>query len=1253
MAAAAAAATAAANMQGQPLLGHRQHRRDRGAATQPLSLLLLALLVGAFPPTAVSAALLACPVQWRLATDTLPPPAAALCCPSSPPSARLVNGSCVLQGGCAGEGHTPCGDALDCCPPDYECIAAGVAAAPWEQRHCRWASYEQPRSEFVLQEAVAAIPARDVAAQCLPGQSPCLHNASCTEAYDGVECRCVADAAFSGANCSFACPGGRLCATAPPLDSSAYEWSLCPAGSYCPPSAAIPTPPPIVCPGGTFCPRGSAQPTPCEAGSFCSQPGRSNSEPCPAGYYCPNISTSTPLPCPAESFCPLGSAQPTLCAVGSYCPTAGLNASLPCPAGLRCALPGIVTPFAPDFRCPGGGPMVDPTWSHTVAARCCPGGTFFHAPSGKCEGGYCALSGTRLCPDTPLSCCGDGYYCSSYLFSISCLYPGTGEHFSRWRWQSSYSGPLVPARDVKPLCAPERSPCQHNATCEGAYDGALCHCRDVVAFSGTHCEVFSCPPGRQCFAAPAADSSEYPSAPCPAGYYCRGSPVAPTLPLTCPAGSFCPEGVTAPTPCPAGHTCPANNTVDPTPCAAGVACAAVGATESNGSCPLFNYCATGHPPRPCPAGTLCDEEGIADFTLHPCPPDHFCPENGTQEALAFAFYRCQSDDVLMPLVANDWPRCCTEGSRWLETGGGATNDSGALPAPPPPRCLGPRCRTESFAQWPWAAASLQLSDCSHTFISTPYCCPIGYSCQWNPYGGSTPRVCWNNDIISYFYLGPFEAQSEWVREELPRARDTSRHCEQHQCQHGTQCSETFDGYTCACPPLYFAPPHCDFRCPPGAICSVPAVNSTAVNVTNCPSAFYCPAGAALPTVPQGCPPGAYCPTASALPRPCPAGSFCAAGVEAATLCPPGTLCASAGMAASEACPAGSYCPRNGTAAATPCPAGSYCPEASVAPVRCPAGSICQANAVAPSELSELMCGPGFHCPPGSSAALICREGWTCAGRTAEPQPCTQIGYYCPRVGESVAQLCPANCRCPAEWHEPWNATANGAVAGAALQLVYAHAEACSPGEESEEGWGACVAKCGALKQRKNGEGPERAGCEWSGGAIGLFVAVALGGALLSVVTAFACIRHRRRVASPGPSPPLPPPPPCRTSAAEQAWAPPGGMPVADAAVAAPVAFAAAAAAAAPVNAPPSFSPAAAAASIPLYYYHAPAWPYAAVAERQPQSQPQQLPTAAAPPAPLQAELWNSSPEGQPWPVAAAASVGDSPAVLVHIEGEQS
>jgi hypothetical protein len=104
------------------------------------------------------------------------------------------------------------------------------------------------------------------------------------------------------------CEPGTYCPSGLPSSSTA-----CPAGFLCPWASRAP----LACPVGSFCPLRSWVATPCPAGTaglLANLSSAACSGPCPAGYFCPQGSTSWyDFPCGRGSFCPQGSVGPTLC----------------------------------------------------------------------------------------------------------------------------------------------------------------------------------------------------------------------------------------------------------------------------------------------------------------------------------------------------------------------------------------------------------------------------------------------------------------------------------------------------------------------------------------------------------------------------------------------------------------------------------------------------------------------------------------------------------------------------------------------------------------------------------------------------------------------------------------------------------------------------------------------------------------------------------------------------------------------------
>jgi hypothetical protein len=108
--------------------------------------------------------------------------------------------------------------------------------------------------------------------------------------------------------------------------------------------------------------------------------------------------------------------------------------------------------------------------------------------------------------------------------------------------------------------------------------------------------------------------------------------------LTCPAGKFIAiEGANSSADCndcPSGRVCAHNSTLSE-PCYAGYYCP-FGQPDPI-PCPIITYndleeatdiywCKT------CPSGYRCNETGIANYELYPCPVGFYCP-NGTLDIL--------------------------------------------------------------------------------------------------------------------------------------------------------------------------------------------------------------------------------------------------------------------------------------------------------------------------------------------------------------------------------------------------------------------------------------------------------------------------------------------------------------------------------------------------------------------------------------------------------------------------------------------
>lgn len=128
------------------------------------------------------------------------------------------------------------------------------------------------------------------------------------------------------------------------------------------------------CPIAHFCDEGILTAEPCPAGTYRNQTGARgifDCHVCPAGNYCPNMSTSF-LPCSNGSYCPNGTAQPSNCVAGFYCPEAKLQ--IPCPPGFYCPHSSEKMIRCPKGHyCPGSG-NCNATDAGTVVPKICPSG---------------------------------------------------------------------------------------------------------------------------------------------------------------------------------------------------------------------------------------------------------------------------------------------------------------------------------------------------------------------------------------------------------------------------------------------------------------------------------------------------------------------------------------------------------------------------------------------------------------------------------------------------------------------------------------------------------------------------------------------------------------------------------------------------------------------------------------------------------------------------------------------------------------
>lgn len=712
-------------------------------------------------------------------------------------------------------------------------------------------------------------------------------------------------------------------------------------------------------PPGHYSPQGSVEPIPCDAGTYSAQSNKGACDPCPAGFYCPDVGMTSYTDCPVGHFCDQGSYTPSPCPRGTYSNAERINSTsgcLACPPGKYCDTNGQTAPTgdcSAGYFCESGAWSDSPT---TVGGYPCPAGYY-------CVNG---TSSPAACPEGTFRAATRGVSASS---CVACL-PG---HYC------SKTG----------LAAPE-GPCDAGYYCGS---GAAVANPDGVSSAGNN---GPCPAGSYC---PQGSTTAIACAPgtysqnaaqsscdiCPERFYCGTGVYAPQ---TCSKGSFCPAGSGVPQVCPVGtyneqtglmssaecSTCTpgsyCGNTGLESPsglCQSGYSCPS-GAVGSQGQMTLAGapvLCAAGHycpegtgNPLPCPAGTFLGSLGARTVSeCQACPPGKYCNSTGLTQPVGrcSAGYFCSGgSDTSMPVGVASGDKCptgfhCPEGS-----------------ASPQNCALGTYAPVE------------RLETCQR--------CPAGYTCNNTHY---TPCPC-----------GHYCPEGTGSDFEVP-------------CDEGTINNLTLQTSVAACMPCP-AGSYCGDRgrcaiegtCSAGYYCSGSTTVATpSTNGGRCNAGTICPQGS---TSPVPCPAGKYCPDAgaSAPAGPCFAGYFCTSGSSSATpvdgtsgdVCPPGRFCP-AGSSSPQPCPPGTFMPNTGTqsqAGCISCPAGQYCGDANASAVVGP-------------------CTAGYTCPlgtsyPGTSPSGSCPVAHKCPTGTGNPQPCS-AGTYQEQPGQAACDICPAGRFC--------------------------------------------------------------------------------------------------------------------------------------------------------------------------------------------------------------------------------------------------
>ena len=196
------------------------------------------------------------------------------------------------------------------------------------------------------------------------------------------------------------CSYGKYCGSTGLTEPTEDCW----AGFYCLLGAQSPNNPMLdstggPCPMGNYCPNGTSYPLGCPAGTYNPLTGQSVCQPCDAGFYCPENSTSVVgNDCPVGHYCPEGTAFSTQypCDKGYYNGATGKQSvadCIPCDAGQYCGTPGLSAPTADcdaGWYCTRGAWSAQPTeiGNYTAPDCFCP----VNQTGGQCQiGYYCPL----------------------------------------------------------------------------------------------------------------------------------------------------------------------------------------------------------------------------------------------------------------------------------------------------------------------------------------------------------------------------------------------------------------------------------------------------------------------------------------------------------------------------------------------------------------------------------------------------------------------------------------------------------------------------------------------------------------------------------------------------------------------------------------------------------------------------------------------------------------------------------------------
>ncbi|PFH32688.1 GCC2 and GCC3 domain-containing protein [Besnoitia besnoiti] len=678
------------------------------------------------------------------------------------------------------------------------------------------------------------------------------------------------------------CPAGNVCASEGIQTLTDNE--ACPKGSYCPGGSVTA----VACPAGTYNPfqflASSQECLACPPGKYCGSAGATASTgPCDAGTWCKQGSMSQDhtsgyaparlVACPLGAYCPASTPMPVLCSAGTYQDSeAASDACKSCAAGAYCGVAGLQSadgsgPCQPGFFCQEGAKVAAPR--DAVSGDICT------------KGHYCP-PGSK----TPQECAA-GYY-SDEEGLASCK-----------RCPAGYLCPGGPSGEIQDcprgsVCGPaaaQASFCPDGTTSDVANLAKDEECSECPP--GKVCEAgkpqTECPAGFLCLlgVGPAqtqdpnkdlnevwTDSSfwsghsvHYGGA-CPAGHFCPTGTEAPvacaegTVRETvggesqddcskCPEGSFCDPHMPVPVACPVGYYC-TSETPKPTPCERGFYLSSKGSSHKS-DC------------TKCPEGYACDQEGVVDFKLFPCPTGYFCRAGAVE------------------------PEACPAGSYGAGPKLSQPESCAACPAgilcasPDEDGKLRPQATVCPAGHVCGRSASAPIMCQAGTYCpagsETAVPCPDGYHC---PQGSDVPLVCPEGSFCSHGVAEPTVCPTGYKASAAAKETCVGAYSVEACCE--------------ACPPATFADQPGSSECSPcaaGHICTGGSTSATPnANEEGVVMGYKCP-------------PGYFCLEGALEPTPCPPGTFSdqpgGTSLDACSPCPDGTYQRFPGMSSCDAC----------------------------------------------------------------------------------------------------------------------------------------------------------------------------------------------------------------------------------------------------------------------------------------------------------------------------------------------------------------